>query len=151
MFLLPLFNIFLSVSDHSAANAEDAKEEGASDHSASKQGVNEEKEEVGVSEFVTSKGSVSEGGDAKNGGKEEGKTTEDDEDEDGDFSYSKPKNFAERMMNALERGLASDAISWAGDGRAVALNTNELKNSPELTSYFKAKDYSAFIRNCNRW
>jgi len=66
-------------------------------------------------------------------------------------SYPTPKNFAERMMNALETGIGRDAISWVGQGRAVALNSNILKENPLLTTYFKAKDYSGFIRNCNRW
>ena len=67
------------------------------------------------------------------------------------LSYPLPKNFAERMMNALEAGIASDAISWIGDGQAIALKTKILKESSYLTTYFKAKDYSGFIRNCNRW
>ena len=86
----------------------------------------------------------------KNDDETEAKNTAGDN-EDVIYSYPKPRNFAERMMNALERGIASDSISWAGDGKGVALHTNKLKDSPELTSYFKAKDYSAFIRNCNRW
>jgi hypothetical protein len=67
------------------------------------------------------------------------------------LSYPKPKNFAERLMNAVERGIASDSVWWVGGGKAVALHPNNLKNCPELTQYFKAKDYSGFIRNCNRW
>ncbi|CAB9524193.1 HSF-type DNA-binding [Seminavis robusta] len=67
------------------------------------------------------------------------------------LSYPKPKNFAERMMNALEKGIASESIWWVGDGKAVALHPKNLKMSSSLTEYFKAKDYSGFIRNCNRW
>lgn len=68
-----------------------------------------------------------------------------------ELSYPKPKNFAERMMNALETGVAADSITWTGGGKAIALKTKSLKEHPTLTTYFKAKDYSGFIRNCNRW
>lgn len=67
------------------------------------------------------------------------------------LSYPKPKNFAERLMNALERDIASESVWWVGEGKAIALHPNNLKKCPELTEYFKAKDYSGFIRNCNRW
>lgn len=67
------------------------------------------------------------------------------------LSYPKPKNFAERLMNALERDIASESVWWVGEGKAIALHPNSLKKCPELTEYFKAKDYSGFIRNCNRW
>jgi len=67
------------------------------------------------------------------------------------LSYPSPKNFAERMMNALESGLAAESIWWVGGGKAVALCPKKLRHSEHLTSYFRAKDYSGFIRNCNRW
>lgn len=112
-------------SDHSSAEANDASESATSEDPVQDIKVEETKKD------------------------EEEKNCEDAE--TAKFSYPKPKNFAERMMNALERGIASEAISWAGGGKAIALKTKHLKNSPELSSYFKAKDYSGFIRNCNRW
>ena len=104
--------------------------------------------DAGAAESTTSEDSVQ---NIKVDGAAKNEVETNSEDETANLSYPKPKNFAERMMNALERGIASDAISWAGGGKAIALKTKHLKNSPELASYFKAKDYSGFIRNCNRW
>ncbi|CAB9526161.1 HSF-type DNA-binding [Seminavis robusta] len=63
----------------------------------------------------------------------------------------KPKNFAERLMEGLQSGAAQDAVWWVGNGEAIAINPRNLKEGDFLSTHFKVKDYSVFIRNCNRW
>lgn len=67
------------------------------------------------------------------------------------LTYPKPRNFAERLMFVLESGLATDCLFWAGNGEAVALHSKNLKKGTCIKDYFNVKDYSGFIRNCNRW
>ena len=66
-------------------------------------------------------------------------------------THPNPKNFAERLMFALEKGMGSDVINWQGEGRAVAIHPKKLKKDPILEDHFRVKNYGAFIRNCNRW
>ena len=66
-------------------------------------------------------------------------------------THPNPKNFAERLMFALEKGMGSEVISWAGEGMAVAIHPKKLKKDSILESHFRVKNYGAFIRNCNRW
>lgn len=71
--------------------------------------------------------------------------------EAGEMPYKKCKNFAERLMRVLNLGIGSDTIWWIGEGKAVAIHTRNLKAGTLLADEFKVKDYSVFIRNCNRW
>lgn len=66
-------------------------------------------------------------------------------------THPNPKNFAERLMFALEKGMGSSVILWAGGGAAVAIHPKKLKKDNILESHFRVKNYGAFIRNCNRW
>ena len=70
---------------------------------------------------------------------------------DGNAPHRKPKNFAERLMKVLREEISQDTIWWIGDGKAVAIHTKNLKQGNLLTEHFKVKDYTVFIRNCNRW
>jgi HSF-type DNA-binding len=63
----------------------------------------------------------------------------------------KAKNFAERLMHVLEHKIGSDTVWWVGEGKAVAIHARNLKESDLLSQHFRVKDYSVFIRNCNRW
>jgi HSF-type DNA-binding len=63
----------------------------------------------------------------------------------------KAKNFAERLMHVLKDGIGKDTVWWVGDGKAVAIHTRNLKDGDLLSQHFRVKDYSVFIRNCNRW
>ena len=66
-------------------------------------------------------------------------------------THPNPKNFAERLMFALEKGMGSDVINWQGEGRAISIHPKNLKKDPILENHFRVKNYGAFIRNCNRW
>lgn len=66
-------------------------------------------------------------------------------------TYASPRNFAERLMKALETKLCPDGLWWTGEGKAIALSTKNLKESSLLQDYFKVTQYSGFIRNLNRW
>jgi hypothetical protein len=68
-----------------------------------------------------------------------------------DMPYKKCKNFAERLMRVLHFGIGKDTIWWIGEGKAIAIHTRNLKKGNMLSDHFKVKDYSVFIRNCNRW
>lgn len=68
-----------------------------------------------------------------------------------DVTYPNPKNFAERLMSAMEMGVAQDSIFWVGDGKAVALHKNSLKKKAVAQTYFKVSNYGALLRNLNRW
>lgn len=72
-------------------------------------------------------------------------------DKEAGVTHPNPKNFAERLLLALEKGMSSDVVKWAGEGRAVAIHPKKLKKDPILEDHFKVKNYGAFIRNCNRW
>ena len=72
-------------------------------------------------------------------------------DDEAGVTHPNPKNFAERLMFALEKGMGADVIKWAGDGRAVAIHPKKLKKDTVLETHFRVKNYGAFIRNCNRW
>ena len=68
-------------------------------------------------------------------------------------TYPNPKNFAERMMNALENGVDHNIISWLRHDNEdlVAINLQLLKNSDVLKIYFQGARYAAFVRNLSRW
>lgn len=68
-------------------------------------------------------------------------------------TYPKPKNFAERMMNALENDVDPNIISWlkSNNDDLVAINLKALKNSNVLETYFQGVRYAAFARNLSRW
>lgn len=68
-------------------------------------------------------------------------------------TYPKPKNFAERMMNALENECGLDVISWYEHGKEnlIAINSKTLKNSDILNANFQGIRYAAFVRNLSRW
>jgi hypothetical protein len=66
-------------------------------------------------------------------------------------TYNNPRNFAERLMYVLESGIASGAIFWVGDGKAVGLHTKKLKRGMVLETYFRINQFSSFLRNFNRW
>jgi hypothetical protein len=66
-------------------------------------------------------------------------------------TYSKPRNFAERLMSVLQSGVGADYVWWAGEGKAIALHVKNLKQGGLLQKYFRTSQYSVFIRNCNRW
>lgn len=68
-----------------------------------------------------------------------------------DMPIKKCKNFAERLMRVLHLGIGNDTIWWIGEGKAIAVHTRNLKKGTLLADNFKVKDYSVFIRNCNRW
>jgi tRNA pseudouridine-54 N-methylase len=63
----------------------------------------------------------------------------------------KAKNFAERLMHVLQDGIGKDTVWWVGEGKALAIHTRNLKEGDLLSEHFRVKDYSVFIRNCNRW
>lgn len=66
--------------------------------------------------------------------------------------FPHPKNFAERLMNVLQRGIASDSIWWVGgDVNGVALRPKKLKKGTLLQTHFSGNQYSAFLRSFNRW
>jgi HSF-type DNA-binding len=66
--------------------------------------------------------------------------------------YPNPKNFAERLMNVLERGIAPDCIWWVDEGiRGVAIQPKKLKKGTLLQTHFSGNKYSAFLRSFNRW
>jgi HSF-type DNA-binding len=65
--------------------------------------------------------------------------------------HRKPKNFAERLMRVLQDGIGQDTIWWVGDGKAIGIHSRNLRRGDMLSEHFNVKDYSVFIRNCNRW
>lgn len=65
--------------------------------------------------------------------------------------HRKPKNFAERLMKVLQSEIGTDTVWWLGDGKAVAIHSRNLRRGKMLQEHFKVKDFSVFIRNCNRW
>ena len=77
-------------------------------------------------------------------------TSSDTQSEGKQLTYPKPRNFAERLMYVLETGAASDALWWV-EGKAVALHQKRLKKGTAMKDFFNVKEYSGFIRNCNRW
>jgi len=68
-----------------------------------------------------------------------------------DMPCKKCKNFAERLMRVLHLGIENETIWWIGEGKAIAIHTRNLKKGNMLLEHCKVKDYSVFIRNCNRW
>jgi len=69
----------------------------------------------------------------------------------GTITYTKPKNFAERLMTVLQSEVCLDSLYWVANGKAVGLIPKHLKKGTILKDHFNVKDYSGFIRNCNRW
>lgn len=78
----------------------------------------------------------------------------------GKGTYPKPKNFAERMMNALETKADPEVISWLADSDGgdnkddadlISINTKVLKDSEILETNFQGIRYAAFVRNLSRW
>lgn len=67
------------------------------------------------------------------------------------LSYPKPKNFAERLMGAMESGEVTDSIWWAGNGTLVAFYPKKIKNGETLETHLRLKNYNSFIRSLNRW
>lgn len=68
-----------------------------------------------------------------------------------DNTQRKPKNFAERLMRVLQNGIGQDTLWWVGDGKAIGIHSRNLRRGDMLSEHFNVKDYSVFIRNCNRW
>ena len=67
------------------------------------------------------------------------------------LTYPHPKNFAERLMSALQANLAPECLGWAEEGAAVWLNQKHLKRGIFLSTHFHISNVGAFIRNFNRW
>jgi hypothetical protein len=67
------------------------------------------------------------------------------------LSYPNPRNFAERLISALQRGIGTSCLTWIGDGRAIALHSKNIKNSTEFLQHFRLPKYSNLIRSCTRW
>jgi hypothetical protein len=61
------------------------------------------------------------------------------------------KNFAEKLMDVLQTGVAKEVIWWEGDGTIVALHVDKLKHGPTRDKYFDGVKYKFFIRKFSRW
>jgi hypothetical protein len=61
-------------------------------------------------------------------------------------TYLNPENFAERLMHALENGIASDCLWWLGEGKAIGIHPEKLKKNAVLNSHFQGNRYSSFVR-----
>lgn len=69
-----------------------------------------------------------------------------------EVTMAHPKNFAERLMRALQIGAIPDMVWWIGNGSAVAIQPKKLKKSNEaIRKHLQVKDYSAFLHSFNRW
>lgn len=66
-------------------------------------------------------------------------------------AYPNPSNFAERLMHVLDNEIAKESLWWLGNGEAIAVHPEKIKESPVLASHFQGNRYTSFIRNLNRW
>ncbi|CAB9505231.1 HSF-type DNA-binding [Seminavis robusta] len=60
-------------------------------------------------------------------------------------------SFPEKIMELLQKNMASNAIYWLPEGEAIAVDPDNFKDSTVISKQFRGNKLSSFVRSLNRW